>query len=97
MAMYVVDPEQVAASAARVAATGERIRGEVAVMMADLVALQGSWGGVASANFSECATQWRTTQAQVDAALDAIGVQLATAAGVYADAESHSASLFLGR
>lgn len=97
MAMYVVDPEQVAASAARVTATGERIRGEVSVMMADLVALQGSWGGVASANFSDCAAQWRTTQAQVEAALDAIGAQLATAAGVYADAEAQSASLFLGR
>ncbi|WP_043535849.1 WXG100 family type VII secretion target [Actinomyces polynesiensis] len=97
MAMFVVDPEQVAASAARVTGTGERIRGEVAAMMADLVSLQGSWAGVASANFTECTAQWRVTQAQVEAALDAIGAQLAVAAGTYADAESRSASLFLGR
>ena len=97
MSMFVVDPEQVAASAARVTATGERIRAEVGIMMADLLALQGSWGGVASANFADCAAQWRATQAQVETALDAIGVQLATAAGVYADAEAQSAALFTGR
>lgn len=97
MAIYAVNSEEVAASAARVGATGESIRQEVAVLMADLVALQGSWGGVASATFADCATQWRATQAQVETSLDHIAGQLATAARVYAEAEAQSTALFAGR
>ena len=97
MAIYTVNSDQVAASAARVTASGERIRAEVSAMMADLLGLQDSWGGVAQANFAECVTQWRATQAQVESALDAIGTQLAQAATVYADAEAQSVSLFASR
>lgn len=96
MATYAVNSDQIAASSAHVVATGERIRGEVATMMAELAALQDTWGGVASAGFVECATQWRATQAQVEAALDTIGAQLAHAATVYADAEARSTAIFVG-
>lgn len=94
MATFSVNSDQVAASAARTVATGERIRAEVAAMMGDLVALQDTWGGVAAASFAECAAQWRVTQTQVEASLDAIATQLRTAATVYADAEAHSVALF---
>jgi len=94
MATYAVNSDEVAASATRAAAAGERIRTEVAAMMTDLQSLQDTWGGVASATFADCAAQWRTTQAQVEASLDAIAAQLGAAAGVYADAEAQSASLF---
>ncbi len=97
MATYAVNSDEVAAAAARTTATGESIRTEVAAMMADLQALQDSWGGVAAVAFAGCAAQWRATQAQVEASLDAIAAQLSAAAGVYADAESQSASLFAGR
>jgi WXG100 family type VII secretion target len=97
MATFTVNSDEVAASAARTTATGERIRAEAAAMMTDLLALQGSWGGVAAASFADCAAQWRATQAQVEASLEAIASQLAAAAGVYADAEAQSASLFSAR
>ncbi len=97
MATFAVNSDEVAASAARTSATGERIREEVAVMMTDLVSLQETWGGLASANFAECAAQWRATQSQVEASLDAIATQLASAARVYSDAETESAALFMGR
>lgn len=96
MATYAVNSDQIASSSAHVVATGERIRAEVATMMLDLTGLQDTWGGVASAGFAECATQWRLTQAQVEAALDTIGGQLAHAAAVYADAEARSTAIFAG-
>ncbi|WP_175957465.1 WXG100 family type VII secretion target [Schaalia sp. Marseille-Q2122] len=97
MATYTVDSELVASSAARVAASSETIRAEVASLMADLVNLQGTWAGAASASFSDCVTQWQATQAQVESALTAIGTQLGTAASVYAEAEAQSTALFAGR
>ncbi len=94
MATYAVNSDEVAASAARTAAAGERIRTEVAAMMTDLQNLQATWGGVASASFADCAAQWRITQAQVEASLDTIAAQLNSAASVYSEAEAQSASLF---
>lgn len=97
MATYSVDSELVASSAARVAASSETIRAEVGALMADLLNLQGSWAGAASANFADCVTQWQATQTQVESALSAIGTQLGTAASVYAEAEAQSSALFAGR
>lgn len=94
MPVYHVDSEQVAASAALVAASAESIRGEVAQMMANLLALQDSWGGVAQSSFAECAATWRATQAQVEAALEDIAARLGSAATVYSDAEAASTALF---
>lgn len=96
MATYAVNSDQISASSAHVVATGERIRAEVATMMTELAGLQDTWGGVASAGFADCATQWRATQAQVESALDTIGAQLAQAAGIYAEAEARSTAIFVG-
>ena len=96
MAMYAVDSSEVAAAAARVGATSAEIRERVAALMADLLALEGSWTGAAQANFQACVDGWRATQVRVEAALDAIGTQMNAAAEVYADAEARSASLFAG-
>lgn len=96
MPAYHVDSEQVAASASLVAASAENLRGEVAQMMANLLALQDSWGGIAQASFAECAATWRQTQAQVEAALDDIATRLGSAAATYSEAEAASAALFAG-
>lgn len=96
MATYMVDSAQIAESAAQVGATGEAIRTEVQVMLANLEALQGTWGGVAAAAFAECADQWRLTQAQVEETLDLIAQRLASASHVYAQAEDQSLGLFAG-
>ena len=94
MATYNVDSDLVAASAANIGATAERIRTEVASMMADLLALQDTWTGVASANFAELTASWRATQTQVESSLESSSTQLSAAANVYADAESQTVSLF---
>ncbi|MDC4232223.1 WXG100 family type VII secretion target [Actinomyces sp. B33] len=96
MAMYMVDSDQVAVVAARTAATADRIRVEVQAMLAELLALQGSWTGAASLSFQECVSQWRATQVQVETALEAIGSQMGLAANAYAEAEARSVSLFAG-
>ena len=94
MARFQVDSSEVAAAAARTAATTASIRSEVAAMMAHLVQLQGTWTGSASAAFGACADQWRATQVQVEAAHEQIGAALDSAAVTYADAEAGAQSLF---
>nr|WP_022867450.1 WXG100 family type VII secretion target [Schaalia vaccimaxillae] len=96
MAMYAVDSHQVSLSAARVAATADRIRSEVGAMLAELMALQETWTGVAHANFSGTVSQWQATQAQVEASLTSISSQMHMAANVYAEAEAQSSALFSG-
>lgn len=96
MAMYAVDSNEVAAAASRLGAMSADIRAQVNALMSDLLALEGSWTGAAQVNFRACVDQWRATQVRVDSALDAIGVQMSTAAEVYAEAEARSAALFAG-
>ncbi|QWW19295.1 WXG100 family type VII secretion target [Schaalia sp. 19OD2882] len=94
MSTYTVDSEALAASAARVAGTVERLRAEVSTMMADLTALEGTWSGGAQQNFSACVLQWQGAQTHVESALDAISTQLVAASNVYGEAESISTGLF---
>ncbi|WP_026459921.1 WXG100 family type VII secretion target [Schaalia suimastitidis] len=94
MAVFSVDSQRVAASAAHVSTTAERIRQEVATMMADLLDLQASWQGVAQASCASAVEQWQATQVYVEQALDTISVQLHSAAQTYSEAEAHTASLF---
>lgn len=94
MATFMVDSEQIAGAAARVAQSSHVIRSEVTALMAELVALQNTWGGAASSQFADCATQWQSVHTQVENALDNIGQQLSAASAVYADAEAQSMALF---
>lgn len=94
MATFMVDSESIAAAAVRVGASSASLRTEVSAMMAELLALQSSWSGAASTQFTDCISQWQSVQAQVESALDSIGTQLHMASSVYADAEAQSASLF---
>lgn len=96
MAQYFVDSAQVASASAATAAVAERIRVDVAQMMGQLHALQGSWGGAASANFASVVEQWRGTQAAVESSLDNISHLLNVTANTYADAEQAAAGLFAG-
>lgn len=96
MAQYFVDSAQVASASAATSAVAGRIRADVAQMMAQLNALQSSWGGAASSNFASVAEQWRGTQAAVEASLDNISQLLNVTANTYADAEQAAAGLFAG-
>lgn len=95
MAIYAVDSNEVLAAAAHVNTISADIRAQVHALMSDLIALEGSWTGAASANFRACVDQWGATQVRVEAALDAIGTQMNAAATLYADAEARSAALFI--
>ncbi|EPD31613.1 WXG100 family type VII secretion target [Gleimia europaea] len=96
MTVFHVDPTQVAQASAMVRASADSIRAQVQAMMGHLDALQGSWSGAASAQFSAAAANWRSTQVIVEQSLDEIGIQLAAAASTYSDAEAGAAALFAG-
>jgi WXG100 family type VII secretion target len=92
--LYHVDSDEVAAAAARAAHSGETIRSEVAALVGSLQALDGTWQGQASAAFAGVLTQWRSAQAQVEAALTSLTQALSAAATGYADAEATAARMF---
>ena len=74
--------------------SGETIRTEVAALVGSLQALDGTWQGQASAAFAGVLTQWRSAQAQVEAALTSLTQALSAAATGYADAEATAARMF---
>lgn len=88
MTSFAVDVGQVQQASATVSATAERIRSEVATMMAHLTGLQATWQGGAALQFQEVSAQWQSTQAQVDAALLSINQALDRTAQTYAEAEN---------
>ena len=92
--LYYVDSDEVAAAAARAAQSGETIRGEVAALVANLQALEGTWQGSAATAFSGVLAQWRGAQAQVETALGSLTQALGAAATGYADAEAAAARMF---
>ena len=94
MTSFRVDAEAVAAAARSTRTSGVTISTEVAAMMTHLTALESSWQGAASVQFSTLASQWRATQAQVEANLDAIALALDNAARQYTDTETSATRLF---
>lgn len=97
MSLFHVDTAEVARCAALIRTSGETLRAEVNAMMAHIDALEASWSGTASNQFTATATQWRATQSVVEQSLDDISQQLALAATTYADAEAQTSSLFTAR
>ncbi|MDT3768045.1 WXG100 family type VII secretion target [Gleimia hominis] len=96
MAVFQVDSEEVARCSALVRSSVESVRSQVHALMGNLQALEASWQGAASNQFSSVVANWRATQAQVEASLDQIGSQMSVAAATYSDAEAQSLSLFAG-
>ncbi|MDR2723168.1 MAG: WXG100 family type VII secretion target [Cellulomonadaceae bacterium] len=91
---YEVDSERVAGASAKVRGSVSSIRNEVGAMMRHLTDLQSSWKGQASTQFNGVMQQWKSTQSQVEQALESIQGALSTASQTYADAEAHAANLF---
>ena len=92
--LYQVDSEEVAGAAARAGRSAEAIRGEVAALVGQLHALEGSWQGSASTAFAGVLAQWRGAQAQVEQALESLTQALGAAATGYAEAEASAARMF---
>jgi len=95
MTQYHVDAAQVAQASAFTTRSAQTIRTEVASMLAQLQALEGSWQGAAATGFTAVVQQWQSTQTQVDAALDQIALSLGSAAQHYQDAEDMAARMFV--
>ena len=94
MAVFTVDSDAVLAQSAAIRGTVDRIQGESQAMLGQLVQLQSTWTGQASAAFQETVERWRATQRQVEEALAAITLALESAGRHYADAEVTNAALF---
>jgi early secretory antigenic target protein ESAT-6 len=95
MSRYEVDSAQVAQAAAPVQTRTAAVRAEVAALQRQLNELQSTWRGGAATAFTGVMTEWSTTQARVEQALDHITTARQMAARTYAEAESQAARLFI--
>ena len=95
MTRYQVDSEQVQMATQSAHGTIERIRSEVASLLAQLTGLQGSWSGQASTAFQAAVADWRATQQHVEESLAGLNHALGAAAIHYADVEQSNARLFV--
>jgi WXG100 family type VII secretion target len=94
MTSYQVDSEAIAAATVSIRGTMDRIQGESASLLNQLVGLQGSWTGQAALGFQAIVADWRATQARVDESLGAVAAAVGRAGQGYADVELANAQLF---
>lgn len=96
MSQFQVDSAQVAAASGAVRSSAAALGTEVDRMMRNLLDLQGSWKGQASAAFQQVVTDWRGTQERVRGALEEIQRALAQAGRRYEEVEGATARMFNG-
>lgn len=94
MAIFSVDSDAVLTATAAIRATGDRLQGETASMLTQLMQLQGSWTGSAAVAFQGVIERWQSAQRELEAALGDIGGALAHAGNQYAQTELSAAGLF---
>lgn len=94
MSNFATNTEDMRTKSANIQATAERIRADINTMQSSLQELEGTWQGVASANFQGVVAQWRSTQLQVEESLNSISRALTQSAQHYDDAEQANASMF---
>ena len=95
MTQFQVDSEQIVAANLKIQQTISTLQTEADVLYQQLVALQGSWSGLAASSFQELATRWRQTATAVDNQLSELGAALATAARQYSEIEAANLRLFV--
>jgi WXG100 family type VII secretion target len=93
MTRYQIDSEAVVAATSSVQAAASRIQADVSSLHSQLVQLQGSWTGQASAAFQTVVADWTATQRRVEEAL--LNAGLAQAGQHYAEIELQNARLFI--
>jgi len=94
MTQFHVDSDALISTTSTARATISRIQGEVATLLGQLTALEGSWTGQASAQFQGAVGAWRTTQQHVEQSADALNLALGQAGQQYAEVEQANARLF---
>ena len=95
MTRYQIDSEAVLAATTSVQAAASRIQADVSGLHAQLVQLQGSWTGQASAAFQTVVADWTATQRRVEESLQLLNAGLAQAGQHYAEIELQNARLFV--
>ncbi len=93
MVMYSVDSDAVLAATSAIRATGDRLQGETASMLAQLTHLPGQLDR-RRRRVPVRHHRWRTAQHEVEAALAEISGALGAAGQHYAETELAAASLF---
>ncbi|MFT4235918.1 MAG: WXG100 family type VII secretion target [Microbacterium sp.] len=94
MAVFTVDSDILVSQSAAVHGTSDRITSEVNTMMSQLLQLQSSWTGAASAGFQGVIDQWRAASQTMQESLTSIGQALNVAGTQYAEVESAAAGMF---
>src|SRR3954471_6852487 len=94
MPRFTVDSEAVFAAQSAVTSTIPRVQADVAALLAQLHALQDSWGGSAAVAFQGVVAEWQGTQARVGEALAAINEPLGAGGRQYLEVEESNARLF---
>ena len=94
MTRYQIDSEAVVAATSSVQAAASRIQADVSGLHSQLVQLQGSWTGQASAAFQTVVADWTQTQRRVEESLQLLNAGLAQAGQHYAEIELQNARLF---
>lgn len=97
MGRFEVDAAELTGTAATVQTAAGTVADSVAGMHRVLVALQATWRGSASAQFSGAVAQWHTASTQLDEVLRALVTSVQAAAAAYEDAESQATRLFVVR
>ena len=95
MTRYQIDSEAVVAATSSVQAAASRIQADVSGLHSQLVQLQGSWTGQASAAFQAVVADWTATQRRVEESLQLLNAGLAQAGQHYAEIELQNARLFV--
>lgn len=94
MAVFSVDSDAVESATATARSTSDRMRADIAMMLAVLNQLEGTWTGAASAGFQGQVENWRATQRIVEQSLDSLNEALAVAGRAYAETELATAGMF---
>lgn len=96
MPQFQVDSEEIQSAAGAVSSSVASIRDAVSGMYTNLDNLQGVWTGGAATQFGTVAEQWRTSQQQMEEALEGIQSALTQASTLYSDTEDQATRLFSG-
>lgn len=96
MAVFRVDSDAVAQSAAQAQASIARLQAEIATLQGNLHNVQTSWSGSAADAFQNIVTQWLNTQRRVEDDLTTLTTALGAAARHYEELEHSTMRLFLG-
>jgi 6 kDa early secretory antigenic target len=91
---FSVDSEQVSQANTTIQATIGRLQNEVTNLHSQLLALNGSWQGVAASAFQELVQRWRLTSDMLDTQLGELGLALEHAAAQYREIEASNHRLF---